>query len=125
MWPDSIVTIVWPGYQMGSDSTVRRTSLEDGAVRQAVTVAKALATWTFTANVSLNNVAAFQTWLRANGDGWFTMNDLRLPGQSAATQRSVRIRGGQGSVTLASVQSDVRLNNNRYMSATITVEGFV
>ena len=38
-WAD--VSVDWDGYELGADSDVTRTQLEDGAVRQAVTAVAA------------------------------------------------------------------------------------
>ena len=117
-WPWALATLEWSGYGRTSDANVRRTELEDGAVRQVKRVSRPLDVRTITVSVKQSNLDAFNDWLRAYAHGFFNWHDIEDD-----TVRDARIRGGAGAVSLVAVSGD-RLDNERFFRGTLQLEGY-
>ena len=117
-WPWALATVEWSGYGRTSDPNVRRTELEDGAVRQVKRVSRPLEVRTITVSVKQSNLDAFNDWLRANANGFFNWHDIEDD-----TVRDARIRGGAGAVNLVAVAGN-RLDDERFFRGTLQLEGY-
>ena len=117
-WPWALATVEWSGYARTSDPNVRRTELEDGAVRQVKRVSRPFEVRTITVSVKQSNLDAFNDWLRTNANDFFNWHDIEDD-----TVRDARIRGGAGAVSLVAVAGD-RLGDERFFRGTLQLEGY-
>lgn len=115
-WPADLAKIEWSGYRIGRAETVRRTTIEDGAVRQARHVTRGREVRQFNALVKFSESLDFMDWIKDHGDAAFNFS---YPDN---VEREVRIVGGQGAVALESVTGELRLDGERYLRATIEIE---
>ena len=117
-WPWNLVTIQFEDYGLGTDSDVRRTDFEDGAVGQVQKQSRALDVRRVNLIVKLSDVAAFRSYLRMHGNKWFNFRDFE-----DGADRECRIRGGRGAVELRGA-SGRRFEGERYMRASAELEGW-
>lgn len=117
-FPWNLVRVRWAGYGHTPDADVRRTSLEDGAVRQSRTAALAMTVRAVTVECKLSNEPAVREWIDDFAHDFFTFQDLD------GTARQVRVRGGRAGAPLEAVDGPVRLDGERFMRGRWELEGF-
>lgn len=95
-WP-AYARIQASGYELGAGTTVARTELDDGAVRQARTVTRPITQRTVVAEIPGPRLLDFRAWAEAHAARYFLARDL--DGQS----RGMRVVGGVGGITYRQV----------------------
>lgn len=108
--------IVRDTYSETVEQNVARTSFDDGAIAQKRTAARDWKLRSFDIFVTAANLATFQTFLTTWAHRDFAFVDLD------GMTRQVRVRGGNGSVSLEAQSG--RLNGERYFRGSIELEGY-
>ena len=116
-WP-SYVAVEADGQVLAQDPDVRRTSFEDGAVRQEPSSSNAL--WTRRIRVLIDSDAdlvRFRAWAAGNAASWFAWTD-----SEDGVKRRVRVRGGAGAIVYRALVSRSLQRNWR---AELVLEGLL
>ena len=114
-WP-AYASVAAADYEVRSDPDVRRTALEDGAVRQERTATAALTRRLVKVHLSSDaDRIRFQAWAAANAHTWTEWTD-----PDDGVGRRVRVRGGVGAISYRAVVS--RAGQRRW-EATLELEG--
>ena len=94
-WPWDLCNIEMDGYVLAPDDNVRRTSFEDGFVRQARTNSNPREAKRFRIFLKESNLVAFKAWAKTYAHTWFNFqapDDILTEGDM--TTKEYRVRGG-------------------------------
>ena len=116
-WP-TYADILAPGFGLGADGDVERTTFDDGMIRQEKRRTGALRTADITALIARADLVRFRTWAETEAHAWFDFPSPLIDG--AARTVRVRVRGGAGGI---GYRAEIAPDGTLRWAARMTVEG--